>query len=356
MMKPLCIGPVRIDPPVVLAPMAGYTDAAMRSLCREFHCGGCFTEVVNARGILHGSTRTLHLLETMPGERPVAAHIYGSEPAVLAEAAARIHAMDRFDFVDINCGCPVRKIVAKGAGAALIKEPEKIGAIVRAVRQAVPLPVTVKTRIGFSPDRANVADLVQAAQENGAAAITVHARFAVRKHGGEADWDALALVKSCSRIPVIGNGGVLSASDVPRMFARTGVDGVMVGRAAIGNPWVFDEIGCVLAGRAYAGHTVAEHRAVIAEHLARLIRLKTRERACPGRYRLTPEQAATLEFRGHLLKYLAGFPDAVAARRGFSRLRSPEDVLALVDGALASASGAVRPAGGIRAEEGRGHG
>lgn len=354
MMPPLRIGPVTIDPPVLLAPMAGYTDAAMRSLCREFHCGGSFTEVVNARGILHasGSNRTLHLLETLPGERPVAAHIYGSEPAVMAEAAARIQALDRFDFVDINCGCPVRKVVAKGAGAALIKAPEKVGAIVSAVRQAVSLPVTVKTRIGFSADRGNVADLVQAAQENGAAAISVHARLAVRKHGGEADWEALALVKSCSRIPVIGNGGVLTASDVPRMFARTGVDGVMVGRAAIGNPWVFEEIRCVLAGRPYAAHTIEEHRAIIVEHLARLIRLKTKERACRGRYHLTPEQAAALEFRGHLLKYLAGFPDAVEARRGFSRLRSPDDVLATVDWVLTAAARAARLSSGAPAEVG----
>jgi len=225
--EPLRIGKLTIETPVLLAPMAGYTDAAMRSLCLRSHCGLVFTEVINAEGIRHGSHRTIHLLETWPGERPVAAHLYGASPDAMAEAAAFVERTGRFDLVDVNCGCPVRKIVVKGAGVALMKDPAKIGAIVRAMRGATVLPVTVKTRLGLSPERANVAEVAQAVEEAGGAGIVVHARYAVNRHTGRADWEALAAVKAARRIPVIG-------------------------KAAVGNPWIFQEAYCLLRGEPFA--------------------------------------------------------------------------------------------------------
>ena len=303
---PLKIGPVSIDPPVLLAPMAGYTDAAFRSICKRFHCGAVFTEMVNAAGVVHGSRRTLHLLETMPGERPIAAHLYAKEPGPLAEAAAEVEKLGRFDFIDINCGCPVRKIVAKGAGVALMKNPEKIQAMVRAVRAAVSLPVTIKTRIGFSPDKMNISEVSQAAQEGGAAAIFLHARFASSRHSGPPDWEALARIKSELAIPVIGNGGIACADDVPKMLRETGVDGVMIGRAAVGNPWIFGEIYALLAGLPFAPLSPEERRAIMAEHFERLVELKTKELQYRKRARLPADQGAAVHFKSHLFRYLSG--------------------------------------------------
>jgi hypothetical protein len=167
----LSIGNVTLDIPVILAPMAGYTDVAMRPACLHLGCGMVMTEVVSAEGVIRDSHRTLHILDTAPGERPIAAHLYGADPGALAAAAAICEEMGRFDSIDINCGCPVRKIVAKGAGAALMAKPERIEAIVCAVRAAVRLPVTVKTRIGLRPDRLNISEVAQAVEGAGAAAI-----------------------------------------------------------------------------------------------------------------------------------------------------------------------------------------
>ena len=328
---PLKIGSLTVDPPVVLAPMAGFTDTSFRSICRAHGSGLVFTEVANAEGIVHGSRPTLHLLETSPGERPVAAHIYGSQPEPMAAAAAIIEKLGHFDLIDINGGCPMRKIVAKGAGAALMGDPERTCAIVRAVAQAVSLPVTVKTRIGLRPDRMNVSEMARAIQEGGASAISIHGRFASRQHSGEADWEALARVKSELRIPVLGNGGVEAAADAVAMFERTGVDGVMIGRAAIGNPWIFDEIGCLLAGRPYTPHTMAEHRAMIEDQLRRLIALKTLEYKHRRRRELTVEQSAALQFRAHLVKYLHGFRHWVDVRRSLNTMTSCQAVMDAVD-------------------------
>jgi len=180
--KSLHVGSVRISPPVMLAPMAGYTDAAFRWQCMQHGCGASFTEVVNAEGIVHGSPMTMHLLGTEPGEHPVAAHIYGRNPDSMAVAAAIIAGLGRFDFIDINGGCPVRKIVAKGCGVALMKDPPRIEAIVRAIRGAVALPVTVKTRAGLKPDAVLVSDVAAAAEEQAASVEEVTA--SVNEVGG----------------------------------------------------------------------------------------------------------------------------------------------------------------------------
>jgi len=232
----------RDDVLAVLAPMAGYTDAAFRLLCRRRGCARTYTEVVNAEGIARGSRPTLYLLETLPDERPVVAHIYGRDPSVMAAAAVYIESLRRFDQVDVNTGCPVRKIVAKGCGAALMREPERVHEIVRAIVSAVSLPVTVKTRLGPTREELCVSEIAQAAEEGGAAEIAIHARTTAQKHGGEADWRTLARVKAERRIAVLGNGGVATAADALRMIRETGVDGVMIGRAALSDPWLLAEL------------------------------------------------------------------------------------------------------------------
>jgi nifR3 family TIM-barrel protein len=333
-LAPLKIGGLTIPVPVALAPMAGYTDSAFRHLCRRQGCGLVFTEVTNARGVVHGSARTLHLLECGPAERPAAAHLYGSEPDVVARAAAGAEALGRFDLIDINCGCPVRRIMARGAGAALMDDPGRVEAIVRAVKQAVSLPVTVKTRLGLSPGSEAVFQVARAVENGGGDALAVHARFVASRHSGEADWEALGRVKAACRIPVIGNGGIRGAEDALAMLRRTGVDGVMVGRAAIGNPWVFAEILARLTGAAWAPPSAAERRAVIAGHLEGLLALKRLERRRRRRDSHTPEQAAALTFRAHLVRYLAGLPGGRDFRRALSGMDSLESVMAAVDGVL----------------------
>lgn len=332
---PLRIGDLCVELPVALAPMAGYSDPAMRTLSRRHACGLVFTEVVNAQGINHGSRRTLHLLETASAERPVAAHIYGREPDAMARAAVEIERLGRFDLIDVNCGCPVRKIVAKGCGVALMAEPERIGRIVAAITSAVSLPVTVKTRTGLAPGRANVSEVAQAVEDGGGKAIFIHARLASSRHGGPADWEALAEVKRRRSIPVIGNGGIVAARDAVDMFRRTGVDGVMVGRAAVGNPWIFEEIRCLLRGGQYTPRSLAELRSAILEQLEHMVRLKEKEREYRRKPCLAAEQSAALHFRGHLHQYLSGLAGWDQVRRGLQGIRTPRDIIAAVDMVIA---------------------
>ncbi|MBU4201480.1 MAG: tRNA-dihydrouridine synthase [Verrucomicrobia bacterium] len=331
-LKPLRIGAVKVDFPVLLAPMAGYTDAVMRALARRYHCGMAFTEMANAEGIVRGSKPIIHILETTPGERPVAAHIYGAHPDTLAQAAAIIEQTGRFQVIDFNCGCPVAKIVSKGAGAALMKHPDKIAQIVRAMTQAVSLPVTVKTRLGLAPDHMNISEIAQAVEESGGSAITIHARFADGRHAGPPDWPALARIKSERTIPVIGNGGITSADNALLMLTETGVDGVMIGQAAIGNPWIFRETWSVLRGQRPLPHSVREHRAIIEEHLRLLIAHKDKAiRAKQRPRRCNAERDAVLHFRAHLAGYIRGFKKSAAWRKKLSTLQCLADVLAMLE-------------------------
>ncbi len=334
--SPLRIGPLSVPFPFVLAPMAGYTDAAFRLVCRRAGCGLTYTEVVNAEGLVRGSRPTLFLLETLPDERPVAAHLYGRDPGVMAEATALVERMNRFDLVDVNAGCPVRKIVAKGCGAALMRSPETIRDIVRAMTAAVSLPVTVKTRIGPRADAIRALELAQAAEEGGAAAIAFHARTTDKKHGGPADWNTLARVKAACRIPVIGNGGVTTAEDALRMRRETGVDGVMIGRAAIGAPWLFDSIRQRIRGTAPAPPTPTDRKAAMLEHLRLLALLKERDPRRRRKSDRNPEVGAALHFRPFLLKYLATTRSRADIARRLQSIHSLTDVVAMIESAFAN--------------------
>jgi len=341
-LKPLKIGNLTVDFPVMLAPMAGYTDVVMRSLARRHHCGMVYTEVASAEGLVRGSKQTLHMLETAPGEHPVAAHIYGANPDILAQAAVFLERTGRFQTIDLNCGCPVAKVVAKGAGAALIKHPEKIAQIIRAIRQAVSLPVTVKTRLGLASDRMNISEIARAVEESGGSAIAIHARFVTGRHTGQTDWPALARIKAECAIPVIGNGGVLSAEDALRMVAETGVDGVMIGKAAVGNPWIFRETWSLLHGRHSPPPSMEERRSVIEEHLRALIAHKERAVTSRRHPQNSAELSAVLHFRAHLVGYIRGFRKSAEVRRTLQNMRKVEDVMAAVNGLQAGEA----PAGG----------
>ena len=325
------IGSITTGTPFFLAPMAGYTDAAFRSVCKDYGCSLVYTEVAVAQGLMRDSKPSWHLLETVPGERPVAGHIYGSDPDVMAKTAAMIEASGRFDLIDINCGCPVRKIVAKGAGAALIRSPEQIGKIVRAVSAAVTIPVTVKTRIGFDPGVERITEIAEAAEAEGAAAIAIHGRYAAHHHKGEADWEMIARIKSERSIPVIGNGGVMTAADALRRMDESGVDGVMIARGAVGRPWIFDDIARLQRGEPIAERSLPELREVIMKHVERLVALKEKEALYRRKNSFLVDRGAAMHFRCHLVQYLSGFADWADIRRRLNALTSTADVLDVVD-------------------------
>ena len=312
-LQPLQMGSLRVEWPVFLAPMAGYTDGAFRSLCMEQGCGAVVTEMVSSQGLIRNRTRTARVLERWGGEHPLGAQVYGSDPGVMATAADWMAGLGVFDFLDINAGCPMPKIQNRGDGAGLMRNPAKMAEITRQVVAAVAgrLPVTVKTRIGWNADTINVLETTAGVEDAGAAAIFLHGRVASVRHSGPSDWNLIAEVKRTRKVPVIGNGGVKTAVDVFRMVNETGVDGVMIGRVALGNPWLFRDIRDLAAGREPQLPTADEIRTVIHEHLRRAVELMTRRES--KELKLGAELTACLVMRPHLVRYLRGF-------RGFGEL------------------------------------
>jgi tRNA-dihydrouridine synthase B len=324
--NPLKIGTSVVKFPVALAPISGYTDYAFRSLCADHKCGFTYTEAVSARQIIHKSTGALFLLESAKCEKPIAAQILGSNPDHMAKAASEISALGRFDIIDINCGCPAKKVITKGAGAVLMENPKILKTIISAVKSAVSNPITVKIRMGLSPDKMNIVELAQVIEEAGASAISIHARFASNKHDGPADWGVLKKIKSKVSIPIIGNGGIKLANDALRMFSETGVDGVMVGRAALGNPWIFAEIHSLINKKTYSPPTLDDCEKIILEHLKRLIQNIKNDH----RNRIThisPEQRASFIFRKHLILYINRFQGGELITRNLQKMTSPEIII-----------------------------
>jgi tRNA-dihydrouridine synthase B len=327
----LKFGSVTIDFPVVLAPMAGYTDAAFRSVCKERGAGACYTEVTSAEGIRRDSQKTFQFLKVSTLDHPIAGHIFGKSVEAMVEAAQYIEQLGCFDWIDLNCGCPVRKVVRRGAGAALMKEPEEIGDIVRAVKKAVSLPVTVKTRIGFSPAFADHLTIAKIVEDAGADMIAVHGRLACNFHKGDADWEKLGEIKQAVTIPVIGNGGVFAPEDATEMVRVSGVDGVMIGRGAVGNPWLFERIKNPDAPPPSLGN----RRAVIEAHLLRLLELT--EASTEGRRRkagFVAETAACLHFRPHLAQYLKGLRGRRELMQHLNEMHDVKTVMNAVDKVL----------------------
>lgn len=335
-LQPVQIGTLRVEWPVFLAPMAGYTDGAFRSLCLEQGCGAVVSEMVSAHGMSIGHERTGHFLDTWGAEHPLGAQIYGSDAARMAAAAARVVELGGYDFVDINAGCPMPKIRNRGDGAGLMKDPAKMGEITRQVKAAVggALPVTVKTRIGWCADTINVQETTSAVEEAGADALFLHGRVASVRHSGPSDWTLLAETKRARQIPVIGNGGVKTAADVFRMVRETGVDGAMVGRAALGNPWFFRDVRELAAGREPQLPSVEEVRAAIHEHLRREMELM--ERRGKKELKLGVELTACLVVRPHLVRYLRGFRSFGVLARTLEERQDRATLLGRVDEVLAS--------------------
>ncbi|MEM7495621.1 MAG: tRNA dihydrouridine synthase DusB, partial [Myxococcota bacterium] len=240
----LRIGPYGIDPPYILAPMAGVSQMPFRVLARSFGAGLAPTELISAKGLLHRNQRTLHyLIRDVARETPHCVQLFGGDPAVMAQAA-RACVDEGADIIDINMGCPVRKVTKTGAGSALLCDTTRAADVVAAIRRAVPptAAVTAKLRAGWDADQINCVEMAQALQQTGCQAVALHARTRAQGYSGTADWDLIGRVKQAVRIPVIGNGDVATVADAHAMQARTGCDGVMIGRGALGNPWIFQQL------------------------------------------------------------------------------------------------------------------
>jgi len=244
--------------------------------------------------------------------------------------------LGRFQLIDLNAGCPVPKIMRRGDGAGLLKDPDKLAAIVRAMRSVVRLPLTVKTRIGLKPDRINISEVAQAVEENGADALIIHARAASVRHAGKPDWEWLARIKSERKIPIIGTGGVPRAEHAAEMLRQTGVDGVMIGRAAIGRPWIFRQIRELWAGQTPFQPTMDERLAIMREHLAGLEQNCALEIKVLKSPRLAAEQAACVRFRSHVTRYLLGYRRLRYFTRQLNQLDSFEKMLSAAGEVLAA--------------------
>jgi nifR3 family TIM-barrel protein len=232
------IGSLLLENPLILAPMAGITELPFRRLAREAGCALVVTEMVSANGLVHGSKKTAELLGSHPGERPLSAQIFGADPKVMKEGAQIVESIG-VDILDINLGCSVRKVVRQGAGVALMLEPERLEAVLRAIRSVISLPLTIKMRTGWEPSGEQAVRAAQLAEDCGVDAVAIHPRTAVQGFGGSADWSLIARLKELISIPVIGNGDIQGPDDVLKMQRETGCDAVMIGRASIGNPWIF---------------------------------------------------------------------------------------------------------------------
>ena len=314
----LKIGSVTLDNNLILAPMAGVTDLPFRLLCKEQGAGLICTEMISAKAIHFKNKNTESLMEIDERERPVSLQLFGSDPDLMADIAAQIEHRN-FDILDINMGCPVPKVVNNGEGSALMKNPRLIHEIIRKVSGAIKKPVTVKFRKGFTEDCVNAVEIARIAQDAGAAAVAVHGRTREQYYSGKADWDIIRQVKEAVSIPVIGNGDVDSPEKAKQMQQETGCDGIMIGRAVRGNPWLFSRIlHYQETGELLPKPDIREVKEMMLRHARLQLEYK-------GEY------TGMREMRKHVAWYTAGMPHSASVRRLVNEVESYEQLEELVD-------------------------
>ena len=311
------IGNLKLENRLVMAPMAGITNMPFRLMVKGMGAGLVFTEMVSAMGLTLKAKKTLLYLKSSPAEKPLAVQIFGASPEIMARAANMV-AEAEADMIDINMGCPVKKVTKNGAGASLLGDPKKVNEIVSSVRNACTIPMTVKIRAGWSPEKPVVCEIARVIEDSGADAIIVHPRFATQGYSGKADWSLIGQVKERVKIPVIGNGDIIDPPDALRMMKLTNCDGVMIGRSAVRKPWIFRQILQLEKGLPVQEPDLAERKSLIMEH-----------------YRLlsdsTNEYRAAHCIRGILLRYTRGLPNSSRFRDKFTRIKDFKSLVDIVD-------------------------
>ena len=320
--QPISIGKMRVWPPVILAPMAGVTNYPFRTVCREFGAGLYVSEMINARPLVEGGGKSLKLADFGPGESPRSLQLYGSDPHYIAEAVKRLVGEGRIDHLDMNFGCPVPKVTRRGGGAAIPLKPRLLQGIVRAaVSNAGSIPVTIKFRIGVNEKLLTYLTAGRIGQEEGCAAVGLHARTAAQLYHGQADWDTIANLKQSVSIPVLGNGDIWEGEDALRMMRQTGCDGVIVGRGCLGRPWLFRDLADVFDGRETSNppgfgevlEIMFRHARMMADWFG--------------------ERLGLVSFRRHASWYTKGFRMTSELRAGMMRVESMEDLNRLFESA-----------------------
>lgn len=303
---------------IFLAPMAGVTDLPFRLICKRFGCGMVYTEMVSAKGLLYENDKTNLLLQVEKEEHPVGAQLFGSDPRIVSEMAKQVAESD-VDFIDINMGCPAPKITKNGEGSALLKNPQLIGEIVYQTAKVLDKPLTVKIRKGFDDENINAIEVAKIIEQAGAAMITLHGRTREQFYSGHADWDIIKEVKQAIGIPLVGNGDIKSPEDAKRMMAYTGCDAVMIGRAAQGNPWLFQRtLHYLETGECLPEPTLEERIPIILDHAEMLVNYK-------GSF------TGIREMRSHLTSYIKGIHGASEFRRKLTTVTTIDEIKYLLE-------------------------
>ncbi|MBP7867988.1 MAG: tRNA dihydrouridine synthase DusB [Acidobacteria bacterium] len=327
MKSDLTLGRLVISPPVLLAPLAGVTDVRFRGMVRGFGgCGLSYTELVSVEGAVRKQTRTLALMERAPGERPFGIQLYGARPEAM-EASARIAEEAGADLVDINAGCPARKVVRSRGGAFLLTQPRLLETILRRVRAAVSVPLTLKIRSGFTEKDLNFREIGRLAEDCGVDAVTLHPRTRAQMFTGHADWDHIAELKALLKVPVIGNGDVFTPEDAARMVAQTGCDAVMIGRGIMRNPYLIAQTARHLSGEPYTPASTGDLLAICRDLAGRAVNAEL------------PAVKVCGEMKKYCSWLIHGFPDAARLRNEAFHAKTPAAILALLDALCAGQSG-----------------
>lgn len=332
------IGPLNLANSTILAPLAGITDLPFRLLVKQSGCALVYSEMISANALVRESTKTLKMLDSTTEEKPLSVQIFGAEPAIMAEAA-RMVASSGADLVDINCGCAVKKIAKTGSGVALMRQPKTAEALFRAVRRSVDIPLTIKIRSGWDDSGRQALEFARLAEACGIDAIAVHPRTATQGFRGQSDWSIIAAVKDAVSIPVIGNGDILSARDAVQMEADTGCDAIMIGRAAIGNPWIFSRYLALKTRQADPRVDLAMRVETMIRYVRAMVDYRGESRACHM-------------LRSRLGWFAKGLPHAGAFREAIKSITSENGALAVIDAFRAAVEKRSMPEHEIGASDG----